>query len=170
MPHTINPAHVLPQGLGAPPCIPPEAAHMVCEVVAWLLQTSEHHTGDLRAVHGHVAGEAEAALVVAGQKFLAVVQQNPEDARALGNWGNALCLRAELAQDAEVCFLKPHLLLVHPLCICRMKSFQARQDVDVGLSSLSSPILYQASITSLLSFIYQAAHLRTVLMVQVLCR
>ena len=93
---------------------------MVCKVVAWLLQTSEHCTGDLRAVHGRVAGEAEAALVVAGQKFLAVVEQNPEDARALGNWGNALCLRAELAQDAEVCFLKPHLLLVHPWCICSM--------------------------------------------------
>ena len=55
-----------------------------------------------------MAGEAEAALVVAGQKFLAVVEQNPEDARALGNWGNALCLRAELAQDAEVSFLRPH--------------------------------------------------------------
>ncbi|CAK0782613.1 hypothetical protein CVIRNUC_005815 [Coccomyxa viridis] len=49
-----------------------------------------------------ITGEAEAALVVAGQKFLAVVEQNPEDARALGNWGNALCLRAELAQDAVV--------------------------------------------------------------------
>ena len=61
-----------------------------------------------------MAGEAEAALVVAGQKFLAVVEQNPEDARALGNWGNALCLRAELAQDAQVCFLETHLLFLHP--------------------------------------------------------
>lgn len=48
------------------------------------------------------AAEAEAALVAAGQKFLAVVEQNPKDRRALGNWGNALCLRAELAQDPEV--------------------------------------------------------------------
>ena len=38
----------------------------------------------------------------AGRMFLAVVEQNPEDRRALGNWGNALCLRAELAQDPEV--------------------------------------------------------------------
>lgn len=38
----------------------------------------------------------------AGRMFLAVVEQNPEDHRALGNWGNALCLRAELAQDPEV--------------------------------------------------------------------
>ena len=38
----------------------------------------------------------------AGSLFLAVVEQNPEDRRALGNWGNALCLRAELAQDPEV--------------------------------------------------------------------
>ena len=49
-----------------------------------------------------IAGEAEAALVAAGQKFLAVAQQNPEDRLALGNWGNALCLRAELAQGPEV--------------------------------------------------------------------
>ena len=40
--------------------------------------------------------------MAAGQKFLAVVEQSPEDRRALGNWGNALCLRAELAQDPEV--------------------------------------------------------------------
>lgn len=39
--------------------------------------------------------------MAAGQKFLAVVEQSPEDCRALGNWGNALCLRAELAQDPE---------------------------------------------------------------------
>ena len=51
---------------------------------------------------GPAAAEAEAALVAAGQKFLAVVEQSPEDRRALGNWGNALCLRAELAQDSEV--------------------------------------------------------------------
>lgn len=48
------------------------------------------------------ADEAEAALVAAGQKFLAVVERDQDDTRALGNWGRALCLRAELARDPEV--------------------------------------------------------------------
>ena len=141
----------------------------MCGGVAWLLQTTEHYTGDLRAVVGHVAGEAEAALVVAGQKFLAVVEQNPEDARALGNWGNALCLRAELAQDAVVCFLKPNLLLVNPWCICRMNKFSS-----VSRCKCRFLKCFLADLSScqrrLLSFIYQAAYLRTVLMAQVLCR
>lgn len=96
-------------------------------------------------MHGHVAGEAEAALVVAGQKFLAVVEQNPEDARALGNWGNALCLRAELAQDAEVCLFKPHLLLVHPSCISRMKKFSSASRCRCRLikSFLTNPVSSQ---------------------------
>ena len=48
------------------------------------------------------ADEADAALVSAGQKFLAVVERDQDDTRALGNWGRALCLRAELARDPEV--------------------------------------------------------------------
>lgn len=48
----------------------------------------------------------------AGRMFLAVVEQNPEDRRALGNWGNALCLRAELAQDPEV--RGPHAAMLTP--------------------------------------------------------
>lgn len=48
------------------------------------------------------ADEAEAALVAAGRKFLAVVEQDQEDTRALGNWGRALCVRAELSRDPEV--------------------------------------------------------------------
>ena len=47
------------------------------------------------------SGEAEAALVAAGQRFLAVAERDAADARALGNWGRALCLRAELASDPQ---------------------------------------------------------------------
>ena len=48
------------------------------------------------------AGEAEAALVAAGQRFRAVAERDPGDGRALANWGRALCVRAELAPDAQV--------------------------------------------------------------------
>lgn len=48
------------------------------------------------------ADEAEAALVAAGQKFRAVAERDQDDTRALGNWGRALCVRAELARDPEV--------------------------------------------------------------------
>ena len=47
-------------------------------------------------------GEAEAALVAAGQRFRAVAERDPGDGRALANWGRALCMRAELAPDAQV--------------------------------------------------------------------
>ncbi|CAL8470912.1 g10454 [Coccomyxa elongata] len=55
-----------------------------------------------RASEDQLIDEAEAALVAAGQKFLAVVERDQDDTRALGNWGRALCLRAELARDPEV--------------------------------------------------------------------
>jgi len=51
---------------------------------------------------GALRGEACAALVAAGQRFRAVAARDAGDARALANWGRALCLRAELADDPEV--------------------------------------------------------------------
>lgn len=58
--------------------------------------------GRLKLLEG-AADEAEGALVAAGQKFLAVVERDEDDTRALSNWGRALCVRAELARDTEVC-------------------------------------------------------------------
>ncbi len=49
--------------------------------------------------------------MAAGQKFLAVVERDEDDTRALGNWGRALCVRAELARDTQVC----HTLIPLPL-------------------------------------------------------
>ncbi len=39
--------------------------------------------------------------MAAGQRFLAVAERDAGDARALGNWGRALCLRAEMAADPQ---------------------------------------------------------------------
>ncbi|KAK9904083.1 hypothetical protein WJX75_004054 [Coccomyxa subellipsoidea] len=55
-----------------------------------------------RAAEDQLTDEAEAALVAAGQKFRAVAERDQDDTRALGNWGRALCVRAELARDPEV--------------------------------------------------------------------
>ena len=68
------------------------------------------------------ADEAEGALVAAGQKFLGVAQRDGGDARALGNWGRALCLRAELAPDPQVLPVQacPLAKRTHALCSCAL--------------------------------------------------
>ncbi|KAK9842287.1 hypothetical protein WJX81_004659 [Elliptochloris bilobata] len=70
--------------LGAPPpdALPAEAERMAAAGAA-------------------LVGEARAALVAAGQRFRAVAERDAGDARALANWGRALCLRAQLADQPE---------------------------------------------------------------------
>ncbi|KAK9829919.1 hypothetical protein WJX72_008642 [[Myrmecia] bisecta] len=51
---------------------------------------------DLRLVQ-----EAEELLIQAGRRFLAVLQQQPDDPKALSNWAKALCVRAALATDPQ---------------------------------------------------------------------
>ena len=48
-----------------------------------------------------VAVEAGEILVRSGRCYRAVLSLNPRDARALLNWGNALCLRAKLVERRE---------------------------------------------------------------------
>ncbi len=57
----------------------------------------------MAAAGAALRGEAQAALVAAGQRFRAVAERDAGDLRALANWGRALCLRAQLAADPEVC-------------------------------------------------------------------
>jgi len=48
-----------------------------------------------------VAVEAGEILVRSGRCYRAVLSLNPRDARALLNWGNALCLRAKLVERRD---------------------------------------------------------------------
>ena len=50
-------------------------------------------------------------IVIAGQKFQAIAQQDLQNTNALHNWAKSICIRASLKDNPEVSQLMPHGLM-----------------------------------------------------------